>query len=56
MNLLRRQCVKMFSNSIIVQNNCNIIARLSSFKSAFSLENIYPTSNMQLHTPNFVSI
>lgn len=55
MNILRRQCLRIFSNAINIENNLLPVGRLFSYKSAFSLENIYPTSNMRLHTPNFVS-
>ncbi|XP_043482495.1 peptidyl-tRNA hydrolase ICT1, mitochondrial [Leptopilina heterotoma] len=53
MNLLRRQCLNTFCNAINKQNN-NIIGRFVSFKSAFSLDKIYPTSNLRLYTPTFV--
>lgn len=54
MNLLGRQCLNTFCNAVNKQNN-NPIGRLVSFKSAVSLEKIYPTSNMRLYTPTFVS-
>ncbi|KYN08641.1 PREDICTED: peptidyl-tRNA hydrolase ICT1, mitochondrial [Cyphomyrmex costatus] len=57
MNLVRKQCLsKIFLQSNINRQNISYsLGRTSSFKSALSLENLYPKSKLKLHTPTFVS-
>ncbi|XP_033211060.1 peptidyl-tRNA hydrolase ICT1, mitochondrial isoform X1 [Belonocnema kinseyi] len=54
MNFLGRQFLKIIQDEIRSQSNVCAVRRLFSYKSAFSLENLYPKSNMRLYTPNFV--
>lgn len=56
MNLVRRQCLRILQSNVRNQNISYSLGRASSFKSALSLENLYPGSKLKLHTPTFVSI
>ena len=56
MNLVRRQCLRTLWSNINSQNISYSLSRASSFKSAFSLENLYPGSKLKLYTPIFVSV
>lgn len=53
MNLVRRQCLRILQSNV---RNQSLSCRASSFKSALSLENLYPGSKLKLHTPTFVSV
>ncbi|XP_076289287.1 large ribosomal subunit protein mL62 [Lasioglossum baleicum] len=53
MNIVGRQCLRIFHNDL-KQHQFSILGRALTYKSAFSLEKIYPTSNLNLYTPAFV--
>ncbi|KAG5305616.1 ICT1 hydrolase, partial [Acromyrmex insinuator] len=54
MNLVRRQCLRILQSNINSQNISYNLSRAFSFKSPFSLENLYPGSKLKLYTPTFV--
>lgn len=54
MNLVTRQCLRILQGNVRNQKTHGL--RVSSFRSALSLENFYPESKLKLHTPTFVSI
>ncbi|XP_011162927.1 peptidyl-tRNA hydrolase ICT1, mitochondrial [Solenopsis invicta] len=53
MNIVRRQCFKILQSNVESQRLLYTLDRTFSFKSALSLENLYPGSNLKLHTPTF---
>ncbi|XP_076645390.1 large ribosomal subunit protein mL62 [Halictus rubicundus] len=53
MNIVGRQCFRIFQGGL-TQHHFSILGRALTYKSAFSLEKIYPTSNLNLYTPAFV--
>lgn len=55
MNYITRQCLKVVKNEFLNISPMYGLGRTFSYKSAFSLENLYPKSNLKIHTPNFVS-
>jgi len=55
MNLVRRQCLRILQSNVENRNTSYNFGRTSSFKSALSLENLYPGSKLKLYTPTFVS-
>ncbi|XP_043263659.1 peptidyl-tRNA hydrolase ICT1, mitochondrial isoform X2 [Colletes gigas] len=54
MNIVSRQCIRIFRNDLTQQNQCFIFGRALAYKSAISLDKLYPTSNLKLYTPTFV--
>jgi hypothetical protein len=55
MNYIVQKCLDTLKSNIIRQNQIQCLIRMISYKSAYSLEKLYPTSNLNLYTPNFVS-
>ncbi|XP_043502337.1 peptidyl-tRNA hydrolase ICT1, mitochondrial [Polistes fuscatus] len=51
MNLFTRQCLRIFKTSTQI---CINSPKTIGYKSAFSLENLYPGSSLKLFTANFV--
>ncbi|XP_076170329.1 large ribosomal subunit protein mL62 [Ptiloglossa arizonensis] len=54
MNIVTRQYLRIFKHNLTLYNQCNVLGRALAFKSALSLDKLYPTSNLQLFTPTFV--
>ncbi|KZC04553.1 Peptidyl-tRNA hydrolase ICT1, mitochondrial, partial [Dufourea novaeangliae] len=54
MNMVSRNYLRIFQNNIAQQNHFSILSRVFAYKSAFSLEKLYPTSNLKLYTPTYV--
>ncbi|XP_046734414.1 peptidyl-tRNA hydrolase ICT1, mitochondrial [Diprion similis] len=54
MNFIARQFVKAIKNEITNQSHVCGLGRTLSYKSAYSLDNLYPKSSLKLYTPNFV--
>ncbi|XP_076635878.1 large ribosomal subunit protein mL62 [Colletes latitarsis] len=54
MNIVSRQCIRIFKNDLTQQAKCCIFGRALTYKSAISLDKLYPTSNLKLYTPTFV--
>ncbi|XP_076246125.1 large ribosomal subunit protein mL62 [Calliopsis andreniformis] len=54
MNVIGRQCLRIFKSDLTQQNQFCILGRALAYKSAFSLDKLYPTSNLKLYTPTFV--
>ncbi|XP_032676889.1 peptidyl-tRNA hydrolase ICT1, mitochondrial [Odontomachus brunneus] len=54
MNFIGRQCLRILRNNVKDQNLSYNLSGVSGFKSAVSLENLYPESKQKLHTPSFV--
>ncbi|XP_054000693.1 peptidyl-tRNA hydrolase ICT1, mitochondrial [Hylaeus anthracinus] len=54
MNIVGRQCLRIFKSDQTQQGLCNILGRTLAYKSAVSLDKLYPTSNLKLYTPTFV--
>ena len=53
MNVVGRQCLKILKNNVTQQNQSCLLGRALAYKSAFSLDKLYPTSNLKLYTPTF---
>ncbi|KAK1118994.1 hypothetical protein K0M31_013765 [Melipona bicolor] len=53
MNIASRQWIRIFTTDITHNQFC-ILGRALAYKSAFSLDKLYPTSNIKLYTPTFV--
>ncbi|XP_012217354.1 large ribosomal subunit protein mL62 [Linepithema humile] len=55
MNFVGKQCLRNLQNNVRSHNlPITRLGRTFTFKSALSLENLYPGSRQKLHTPNFV--
>ncbi|XP_014238058.1 peptidyl-tRNA hydrolase ICT1, mitochondrial [Trichogramma pretiosum] len=54
MNFVGRQCLRILKNDSTATKHVLGFGRSVSFKSAYSLENLYPKSNLTIHTPKFV--
>ncbi|EFN77154.1 peptidyl-tRNA hydrolase ICT1, mitochondrial [Harpegnathos saltator] len=54
MNFVGRQCLRVLQNNVKHQSLSYNFDRVFSFKSALSLENLYPESRQKLYTPSFV--
>ncbi|CAK9833299.1 Peptidyl-tRNA hydrolase ICT1, mitochondrial [Anthophora retusa] len=54
MNVPSRQLIRIFKTDIIYQNNFCILGKAFAYKSAQSLDKLYPKSNLKLFTPAFV--
>ncbi|XP_031831579.1 large ribosomal subunit protein mL62 [Nomia melanderi] len=54
MNIVGRQCLRIFQHDVTQQNHFCFLRRALTYKSALSLDKIYPTSNLKLYTPAFV--
>ncbi|XP_078053089.1 large ribosomal subunit protein mL62 [Augochlora pura] len=52
MNIVGRQCLRIFQNDMS-QHQFSVLGRALTYKSAYSMENLYPTSNLKLYTPTF---
>ncbi|XP_076379432.1 large ribosomal subunit protein mL62 [Megalopta genalis] len=52
MNIVSRQCLRIFQNDL-TQYHFSILGRALTYKSAFSIDKLYPTSNLKLYTPSF---
>ncbi|XP_003705584.1 large ribosomal subunit protein mL62 [Megachile rotundata] len=52
MNIVSRQWIRIFKSDISCQNVYNI-GKAFVYKSAFALDNLYPTSNLKLYSPTF---
>ncbi|XP_012523988.1 peptidyl-tRNA hydrolase ICT1, mitochondrial [Monomorium pharaonis] len=55
MNIVRRQCLRILHSNLKSQTISYSPGRTFSFKSAMSLENLYPESKLKLYTPTFKS-
>ncbi|XP_012165454.1 peptidyl-tRNA hydrolase ICT1, mitochondrial [Bombus terrestris] len=53
MNIVSRQWTRIFKTDIMHNQFC-ILGRALAYKSAFSLDKLYPTSNLKLFTPTFI--
>ncbi|CAL7935986.1 unnamed protein product [Xylocopa violacea] len=53
MNIASRQFIRIFKSDITYQNHFCILGRTLAYKSAYSLDKLYPTSNLKLFTPTF---
>ncbi|XP_076763792.1 large ribosomal subunit protein mL62 [Xylocopa sonorina] len=53
MNVASRQFIRIFKSDVACQNHFCILGRTLAYKSAYSLEKLYPTSNLKLFTPTF---
>ncbi|CAK9803845.1 Peptidyl-tRNA hydrolase ICT1, mitochondrial [Anthophora plagiata] len=54
MNVPSRQLIRIFKTDITYQNNFCILGKAFTYKSAQSLDKLYPKSNLKLFTPTFV--
>ncbi|OAD61934.1 Peptidyl-tRNA hydrolase ICT1, mitochondrial [Eufriesea mexicana] len=53
MNIVGKQWIKIFKTDITRYNNFCILGKVLTYKSAFSLDKLYPTSNLKIFTPTF---
>ncbi|KAF3426687.1 hypothetical protein E2986_10673 [Frieseomelitta varia] len=53
MNIASRQWIRIFATDITHNQFC-VLGRALAYKSAFSLDKLYPTSNIKLYTPTFI--
>ncbi|XP_058790324.1 large ribosomal subunit protein mL62 [Phymastichus coffea] len=54
MNFVGRQCLRILKKELYSNSHSRALGRTYTYKSAYSLENLYPKSNINLYTPNFV--
>ncbi|CAK9796915.1 Peptidyl-tRNA hydrolase ICT1, mitochondrial [Anthophora quadrimaculata] len=54
MNVPSRQLIRIFKTDITSQNNFCLLGKAFAYKSAQSLDKLYPKSNLKLFTPAFV--
>lgn len=53
MNIASKQWIQIFK---IPNNNFSIFGKTFTYKSAYSLDKLYPTHSIKLFTPTFVSL
>lgn len=53
MNITTKQWIQIFK---IPYNNFSIFGKVFTYKSAYSLDKLYPTHSIKLFTPTFVSL
>lgn len=56
MNIASKRWIKIFKSNVTSFNNFSVLGKVLTYKSAFSLDKLYPTSNLKIFTPTFVSL
>ncbi|XP_017887692.1 peptidyl-tRNA hydrolase ICT1, mitochondrial [Ceratina calcarata] len=53
MNIFSRHLLRIFKSDAVYQSQFSVLGRELAYKSAYSLDKLYPTSNLKLFTPTF---
>lgn len=56
MSLISRQLLSVMKKEVTNYSHIGGFARKCSYKSAYSLDKLYPSSNINIYTPKFVSL